>query len=154
MAQPSIKLKNDGDKVFEDFVNGDFFTCDPGETFNVPKAVAKHWIGDWEMPDVDDDREKELKRVMRRRPKDDPCRLTFISEKEPPQPKGKETRRKKSTTIIEQDTEPEFPGVEKLKKEATKKRPAKKVEPMKVEPATKAAAPVKKSRLEEMAQED
>ena len=61
----SVRLRNDGERVFVDRFAGETYRIEPGEVAVVPDAAAKLWLGDWTLPEPQ--RKEDIRRAAFRR---------------------------------------------------------------------------------------
>jgi hypothetical protein len=118
MAEMIAILENRSIEDWRDMVGGNWYVCKAGGQQSFPVSVAKHFIGDWDIPPDDvDARLKERDRVLRRRPEGEEPQMVLISVENPPDgSKTPDYVEDFDTTILPQDVEPEFPELEKKKK--------------------------------------
>jgi hypothetical protein len=73
--QMTARVKNIGDEVFKDFLDGQPYIIPPGAEAYWPVDTAKHFMGDWDLLNdekaSDKDKREERRRIMLRLPLDE-----------------------------------------------------------------------------------
>jgi len=107
------RVKNITDERYIDKYDGQVYIIEPGEEVNLPEHVAKLFIGDWNLTDINL-RAREKRRVEMRGSANKLILLKVIDIKD--KRENKKPEPETSKPIFEQDIEPEFEEFKKKKR--------------------------------------